>query len=556
MRKQRILFCTESSFLSSGYANYTRELLTSLSKTGKYDLAEMASYGDIDEKRAGELPWKFYGVVPREPVSSEEDIQEYKSRKFYEFGELSFEKTCLDFLPDIVCDIRDFWMVEYQSRSPLREYFKWCIMPTVDAAPQASQWIQTYSSADACLTYTDWAGKLLNEQSGGKIDYRGSAPPIISSEFKPIDKKVCREELGIDPDIRIIGTVMRNQRRKLYPDLFKSFQELIKDGYKDLFLYCHVGYPDQGWDIPELLNQYNLSSRVLFTYVCRTTKKCFSSTFRGPVCKSPFTGKYEAVLPSVGSGATEKELAKIINSFDIYVQYANSEGFGIPQIEAAACAVPVMNIAYSGMEDVAEKIGAWSIKPLTMTKESETGCERAIPDNDSFVHYLKMYLDDMCLVDAGNRMRKAYLENYRWETSVETWEKCFDSFEIINSFDQWKVPPKILDPFRIPSDISKLSVIEAARWLMIYVLREPERCGTFFEDRLVRDLTYANKVGCTGDVYFNESSAAFDGKWTRDRFNFESAYREMYKIRMNKNHWEAKRIQESVTNEKLQKVSI
>ena len=85
-------------------------------------------------------------------------------------------------MPDFVCDIRDFWMLDFAERSPYRPYFKWCIMPTVDARPQARQWISTYQSADACLTYSDWAGGILDDQSGGKINYLGSSPPSAHAQ--------------------------------------------------------------------------------------------------------------------------------------------------------------------------------------------------------------------------------------------------------------------------------------------------------------------------------------------------------------------------------------
>ena len=165
MRKKRILFCGEATFLNTGYATYNREILTYLHSTGKYELAELSAYGELNDARGDSIPWKFYGAMPNmnsEPKSSQEEINDYGSKATNQFGEWAFERVCLDFLPDVVCDIRDFWMLDFAERSPYRPYFKWCIMPTVDARPQARQWISTYQSADACLTYSDWAGGILD----------------------------------------------------------------------------------------------------------------------------------------------------------------------------------------------------------------------------------------------------------------------------------------------------------------------------------------------------------------------------------------------------------
>jgi hypothetical protein len=107
MRKKRILFCSEATFLHTGYATYTREILSYLYSTGKYEIAEMASYGTRYDPRAANIPWKYYGVVPDEKCS-EQEREQYGTHTTAQFGELIFEEVCLDFKPDIVCDIRDF----------------------------------------------------------------------------------------------------------------------------------------------------------------------------------------------------------------------------------------------------------------------------------------------------------------------------------------------------------------------------------------------------------------------------------------------------------------
>ena len=51
MRKKRILFCSEATFLNTGYATYTREILKYLNSTGKYELTELSSYGERNDPR-------------------------------------------------------------------------------------------------------------------------------------------------------------------------------------------------------------------------------------------------------------------------------------------------------------------------------------------------------------------------------------------------------------------------------------------------------------------------------------------------------------------------
>ena len=82
MRKKRILFCSEATFLNTGYATYTREILNYLNSTGKYELAEMASYGERNDPRSKDIPWRYYGVMPNqncEPLASKEELDSYNS---------------------------------------------------------------------------------------------------------------------------------------------------------------------------------------------------------------------------------------------------------------------------------------------------------------------------------------------------------------------------------------------------------------------------------------------------------------------------------------------
>lgn len=542
MRKKRILFCSEATFLNTGYATYTREIMNYLHSTGKYDLAELACYAHQGHPHANNVPWKFFGNMPS-PKASEEEKKRYNSNPTFQFGEYIFEQVCLNFRPDIVCDIRDFWMLDFVDRSPYRKLFRWCIMPTVDAAPQGRQWIATYSSADACLSYSNWAGDVLNEQSGGKINYLGSSPPSAHPAYKPVeDKDDLRKFYGIDPNLNIVGTVMRNQRRKLYPDLFAAFSKLLKtvDNPHQYVLYCHTSYPDMGWDIPELLQQHELSSKVLFTYICPDTMKPFPSFFRGAVIESPFTNKNNAVLCSVKNGLSYENLSNIMNLFDLYVQYANSEGFGLPQVEAAACGVPVMSVDYSAMSSVVRQLEGIPIPPKAFYKEMETGCMRAVPDNDEAARLMKEFFSQPKSMRQikGNNARNKFIEHFQWDKSGKKWEDYFDSVEPLDEKESWLSPVKIVQPEQLTDQVRAMDKVSQAQWLISRVLGDQDKLNTFMQSRLTRDLLYACSTAVTGGMYFNESSAQFDSKNIRNDFDLEKAYDHFINLVKRNNHFE------------------
>jgi intein/homing endonuclease len=146
-----------------------------------------------------------------------------------------------------------------------------------------------------------------------------------ADEFQPVPNKAAhRLAMGLDPDWKIIGTVMRNQRRKLFPDLLEAFSKYLSfTGDKDTYLYCHTSYPDNGWDLPQLMMKYGISSRVLFTYSCEECSSLTIGKFSDTVKQCRSCKKYAAKPCSVSSGATTEELAKIFNLFDLYIQCAN-----------------------------------------------------------------------------------------------------------------------------------------------------------------------------------------------------------------------------------------
>lgn len=431
--KPKILMCSEASFLNSGFGNYTRELLNRLHNTNKYDIAEFASYGYVNDVRDKEIRWKYYANAVKE---NDPRYKEYSSRTDNQFGKWRFEKVLLDFKPDVVIDIRDYWMSYYQSQSPLRPFFHWILMPTVDSEPQQEDWISTFLSADAIFTYSDWGAEVLKKQSNNKINYVGTASPGIDLKlFRPLNKEKLRENYGIDKDAFVIGSVMRNQKRKLIPELMYSFSQLLHNLRKQnsqlaekTFLYLHTSYPDMGWDIPELLKDNSISNKVYFTYICRQCKYVHPRVFGGPQIICPRCKNNASCLTSVSSGVPEDQLVHVYNLFDIYVQYAICEGFGMPQIEAGACGVPIATVNYSAMCDVINKLKAYPIQIQSYFKELETKAQRVYPNNKDLIDHIYRYMhspQDLKAKKSSNT-RKLTEQHYNWDHIAKVWESYLD----------------------------------------------------------------------------------------------------------------------------------
>ncbi len=534
--KKRILFIGEASFLNTGFSTYYRELLPRLVATGKYEIAELGSYASQTDPRIQEFiagRWKFYGVLP----ASQEEAQIFnqpsphpraRGQNTNQFGEYKFNHVLADFKPDIVVDIRDWWMLEYQERSIFRPWYKWIVMPTVDAEPQAEEWIQTYENANLVLAYSDYGIHTLRRQShllpNGRRRMRvfpkAMRPGVDLETFTPL-KEEARGWWNLNPKMPVIGTVMRNQSRKLYPDLIDGFA-LMKEKYKGnepvdkAVLLIHSAWPDNvhSFDYPRhvmRLDAYEwmtyhskgIRGSVLQTMYCHSCKEPHVTSAMNLWSKPlqegriklpcPHCGKVDASPPTTSIGFTREALAKLYNLMDLYVQCSICEGDGMPIQEAKACGVPTLVTDYTAMREKGrypeyshfEEVG-FNRDNYTCPKggevidvgryyyEPETSCKRAHPDVDDLAD--KMY----AMISNPERLkrmsveaRECAVENYDWNVIWKQWEYVIDNIQPIDRSTTWDSPIVESDdikPIPIPNGLNDESYVE---WLYLNVLKYP-----------------------------------------------------------------------------------
>ena len=536
MRKKKILWVNEASWKGTGYGVYGKEVLSRLSKVEEFEVAELACYVSENDKNISKTPWKVYA---NRPLDDAPHFQDYLSNPSRIFGEEKFNEVCLQFQPDIVMDIRDWWMLEYQQRSPFRNFFHWALMPTVDAMPQNPQWMNTFAEADSIFAYSEFGRDTMLEQSD-KIKFINVASPAANKIFSPVvDKSAHKEEMGLDPDSIIVGTVMRNQRRKLYPDLLDAFRQFLDfKKSSNIFLHIHAYYPDIGWDFPALLNRFGLNNRVLFSYKCTKCKHLSIDFFQDSINYCPKCGGFSKKLVGVDNSVDTKELSKIYNAFDIYVQYANSEGFGMPQLEAVCCGVPLMTVNYSAMESVNKNVKAITLNPLALTMECETGCYRAIPDNEELSDRLATYTNPnlVNLRNLGMEMAERAREHYDWDKTAQVWIDHFKTIPLRDPLDTWLSATDIRQPAEfIPQELTNLQ--DQIDYLFRNVLHKPEWIGGYLWAKTIRDCTFGYRVqNSEDDYYFNESHKVDQDKYKP--FNFNDAAKDFTYLRSQWNQWE------------------
>lgn len=494
--KKRILIANDASFIASGYGVYGKEILTRLHNSGEYDVAELGCYTEVGSPAIKNIPWKFY---PNAVSSKDPRFPAYKESATNQFGAWRFHKCLLHFRPHIVFDIRDYWMYAYQETTPLREYFHWILMPTVDSAPQKLDWLYTFCNADVVVPYTKWSQTILQNMCGNKINLfpKIANAGINETEFYPLENKDNYKKSVFGQDYNVIGLVMRNQKRKLIPDMllvYKKYLELLKNNndpkYQNTILYLHTSFPEEnGWDLPSLLMEMNLVDKVYFTHSCRKCQHIYPAKFKGPITKCPACGEIASSMTGVSNSISTQELNKIYNLFDVFIQYAICEGFGMPQIEAAACGVPIASVDYSAMTEIVENLEGVKLPVQRMFRELETNADRAYPDIDATVEFLNNFFsqDASVRLAKGRRTRELCIKQYSWDSVYAVWKECFDSVDITTKRD-WN------NPVASPTDFSltvpnNLSPYEFVEFICKEVIKDPVLFKSAYIQTMIKELT-------------------------------------------------------------------
>lgn len=509
MVKRRILHVGEASFLNTGYAKYSREVNKRLKDYDGFEIAEHAVYGHPNDHRGNNSPWIYLGAGP-----DNENAPEFQYPIDNKFGRWRYEENLLRFKPHFVWDIRDIWMMMFEITSPYRRLYNLAMMPAIDGTPQDEQWISMYCEADAIFGYTDWAIRELNRQSNNRIKTKEFASPGVDlNVFKPVPNRTQFKTQAFNKETFIIGTIMRNQKRKLFPDLIKSFDmyldKCLENGqtnlYNKTYLYLHTSYPDVGWDIPKLIKESKVGHKILFTYLCKACHTAFPSIFQDARTICPRCNQFAAMMTSPRDFVPEETLAGIINLFDVYVQYASLEACGMGQIEAAGCGVPVMATDYSGMSDIVAKLrgGGIPIKVERYYREAETHRNFALPDNNDFVQKLIQFfnLPEPIRNKKGFEARKMAEKYYNWDNIAKTWA---DYFMSIDPEDRWNQP---VDIHVIDRNIRDLpSNEDFLNEAISKILGGRHKIQNYQYTRMLRALNWGGDLPMTGGVYINELS--------------------------------------------------
>ena len=145
--------------------------------------------------------------------------------------------------------------------------------------------------------------------------------------FNPRDKKESRKIFNIPEDSYCVGMVAQNKSlpsRKSFQQSLEAFANFAKDKPNArLYLHTAVGTEQGGMNLIEYCIHLGIADKLIHTAYYNYLFK-FSS----------------------------EDLAKLYSSFDVLLNPAMGEGFGIPVIESQACGTPVIVGNWTSMPEL------------------------------------------------------------------------------------------------------------------------------------------------------------------------------------------------------------
>lgn len=385
-KKIKVLAYCDAPTCATGFATVSRNILSGLYYTGRYDIDILGInyWGDPHN-----FPFRIW------PTGTNSDKDPYGRKKSFsmiprmEYDILFFlqDSFILDFLPELHTHLR----------SQGKKFKSICYFP-VDGVPE-EQWMKNVDACDTTVAYSEWGKSEAMRVFPGMKE-----PLVIPHGVNTRDYFVLPEKdvmafraqyFGHLADKFVFTNLNRNQQRKDIPRTIAAFAEFRKHR-PDSILYLHMAKKDQGWDLVKVVENYGLDIRQ---------DVIFPENF-GP-----------------NQGYPRNIVNMLYNISDCVVSTTLGEGWGLSWTEAMATKTPVImpnNTALT--ENITEERGylvdSGTNPSLYTVVPNDNEVVRPLVDTEDLVAKMIEVYDDR--EEAKRRAENAYT----WATTQMEWQSC------------------------------------------------------------------------------------------------------------------------------------
>lgn len=347
----RIMFVGPAFWCNSGYGKPMRNLLPRLSRLG-HDMALACYYG-------------YRGAMTDTDIDGE-PVRLYSPAREGYFNDI-IDKHAAHFKADIVISITDVWVLKNWGNRG----FLWSPWMPLDTKPIPTAILESLAGCFRPLPFSRWGVEQLINAGWSTAKYMPLG--IDLDLYKPRDQAEMRLKTGLLGDELIIGMIAANSSfpsRKSFAEMLLAWSQWVNSGGKGK-LYIHTTITPKGQtgvDMEGLLNTLRLDWSTLDD----------PDHERRQRARVVFPAQYRMWT----GGYNDESLAEIYSAFDVLFMPSQSEGFGVPLLEAQACGVPVVSLNFSAMP---EMTFAGKCLPSTQKSWAQLGVWRGLAGVDDLV---------------------------------------------------------------------------------------------------------------------------------------------------------------------------
>lgn len=377
-----ILWHSNAPWVGTGYGTQSGLFAPLIGKELGYDVAFSAFFGHRGRKVAWPAPHTGtqHFVYPQGRDSHGNDVLRAHATSFFAGRS------------GLVVFLSDPWVMKTALAASLPLV---CWVP-IDHDPVIPQTVDWFAKSGAYPVAMSRFGEAqLRDMGFRKVGYapHGFDPNV----FKPTERSEARELLGLPKDAFIVGMVAANvgfqgAGRKSFSEAFQAFAKFQKE-CPEAILYLHtLVETDNGDNLYAMAESLGIKFKTIDQY------------------------NYVAGMP-------DGVVAVAYNAFDVLLNPARGEGFGVPTLEAQACGTPCIVTDFSAMPEVAPaSAGNWNVGGQRSWSQFESW--QVIPNVDQ-------------IVDA---LVEAYEENEEKRTArrISVWQHAqqYDATRVTHEF--WK----------------------------------------------------------------------------------------------------------------------
>jgi len=314
----RIIFLSNAPWTPSGYGQQCRIFLPRLADLG-HIMAITCFYG----LEGGVVNMGKFLCYPK---------------RFHPYGNDVSVPHAASFNADIMISLMDTWVMNPEEYPKQLRWVPW--LP-VDHDPIPAIVRGKIALAYKRITFSKFGVEKIHEAG---LDCYYIPHGIETDIFKPLDKNVCREKLGLPLDKYIVGTVAMNKgnpSRKCLVEMTEAFSRFHQRHPDSVYIL----QTDRGEGAEGVVNLAELVRNL--------------GLIEGQ--DVIFCNQYQNML-----GYSPEYMAEFYNAMDVHLITTRGEGFGIPILEAQACGVPVITGGWTANKEL-----FWSGQLLDPDKDAD-----------------------------------------------------------------------------------------------------------------------------------------------------------------------------------------